>query len=254
MFDENSAGANVLRETFVATGTTTTLSFTPVSAGDSWHFCGFSNEQVFNDTWSPTSGNSWNTVGNWSNGVVPNVAGSNALFSAQAGPTNVLFTTSRTVGHVGFLGMGGYTVSGSTLKMTADAGGVSVLSAEAGGSHTIDALVQLVSDTVKYGAGTITLASEVFGTKSLSVNAGTLRFGFTNSYSGGTSVGLGATLDLNGINQNLGPLNGAGTIVNDGGGTIETTVDSGTFTGVIRDHNAGSGIVALTKQTTAPSR
>ena len=251
VYDQNiAAGLNLLRYTFVASSTSEALTFTPRSPGDTWHFYGFSNEQVFNNTWSPNSGSSWNTLANWSTGVVPNAVGANASFSAQAGPTNVSFTSSRTAGHVEFLGTGSYTVNGSTLKLQADAGGVSVLNTpDALGSHTIESLVQLASDTVKFGAGTLTLNNEVFGTKSLSVNGGTLRFGITNSYTGGTSVGAGATLDLNNTNQPVGALNGAGTVVNDTAGTSVLTVDSGNFTGVIRDHNTGSGIVALTKVT-----
>ncbi|MEO7318586.1 MAG: autotransporter-associated beta strand repeat-containing protein, partial [Chthoniobacteraceae bacterium] len=248
VFDENSSGANVLRHTFVATGATTTLSFTPAIASDTWHFYGFSNEQVFNNTWTGSSGN-WNTPGSWSTGIVPNGVGSNALFGPQPGPTDVFSTTSRTVGHIGFQGTNSYTLSGVVYRLQADAGGVSVLSAEAGGSHTIDASVQLLSDTVKYGGGTLTLAQEVFGSKSLSVNAGTLRFGFVNNYTGGTSVGGGATLDLNGIGQSLGPVNGAGTILNDAAGIAVATIDSGTFSGVVSDHSTGTGVVALTKAT-----
>lgn len=249
VYDENSAGGNVLRHTFVATGTTTTITLTPRIPGDTWHFYGFSNEQVFNNAWAPNSGNSWNTAANWSSGIVPNSAGTNASFSAQAGPTTVTFTSSRTVGHAEFLGTGSYTVEGSILRMQADAGGVSVLKTEAGGSHTIDASVQLLSDTVKFGAGTLTVAQEIYGSKNLAVNGGTLRFGVVNAYTGGTSVGGGATLDLNSTSQNLGAVTGAGTILNNTGSTSVATIDSGTFSGVIADRTVGTGVVALTKAT-----
>ena len=248
VYDQNlAAGLNLLRYTFVASSASEALTFTPANPANTWHFYGFSNEQVFNNPWSPTSGTSWNTPANWSTGVVPNTAGSNASFSAQAGPTTVTLNGAKTVGHIEFLGTGSYSITGSQINLKADAGGVSVLNTAAGGSHTIEAGVQLQSDAVKFGAGTLTLNGEVFGPKGLAVNGGTLRFGTTVGYGGGTSVGSGATLDLNGLNHPLGSLNGTGSIVNNAGGTSVVTVDSGNFSGVISDHTVGSGTVALTK-------
>ena len=248
VYDQNiAAGLNLLRYTFVASSTSEALSFTPINPANTWHFYGFSNEQVFNNTFSATTNNLWTTPANWSTGIVPAIAGSSASFGPQAGPTTVALNGSKTVGHIQFLGTGSYTITGSQINLRADNGGVSVVNTETGGSHTIEAGVQLVSDAVKFGGGTLTLNGEVFGPRGLSVNGGTLRFGTTVGYSGGTSVGGGATLDVNGLNQPLGAVNGAGTILNDGGGTSVVTIDSGTFSGVIRDHNVGSGIVALTK-------
>ena len=250
LYNPDALEASVLRYTFVATGATTTLNFAQTRTNYSLHVYGLSNEQVFTNTWTPTSGNSWNTAANWSSGVVPNVAGSNASFSAQAGPTDVLIPSSRTVGHIEFLGTGSYTLNGTLLRLQADAGGTSVLNTAAGGSHTIDASIQIsTNDAVKFGAGTLTLAQEVFGSKGLTVGGGTLRFGVTNSYTGGTAVDAGATLDLNGTSQNFSALNGAGMVVNDNSGTSLATVESGRFSGSIRDHNSGTGIVALTKTT-----
>lgn len=241
----------MLRYTFVATGATTTLNFGQLRTNYSMHIYGVSNEQVFNNTWSPGGTNSYSTPANWSTGVVPtNLPGSNASFSAQAGPTSVTLPNNRTVGHVEILGTGSYTLNGILLKFSADVGGVSVLSTQAGGSHTIDASIQLLSDTMKVGAGTLTFVQDVSGPKGLNVAGGTLRFGLENNYTGGTVVGSGAILDLNATNQTFfGGLTGAGTIVNDTTGTSQVTVESGSFSGSIRDHNVGTGIVALTKTT-----
>ena len=226
--------ASLFRYTFVANGSSTTLNFLPKIPGNTLHVYGLSNEQAFNNTWTPASGSSWNTAANWSTGIVPNSVGSNASFSAQAGPTNVTLAGPTTTGHVQFLGTGSYTVLGiDPLTLQADAGGVSVLKADAGGSHTINAPISLASDLVKFGAGTVSLDGGVAGAKSVTVATGTLRFGAVNSYTGGTSVHGGATLDLGGTSQSLGALSGAGSIVNNTGGTSVTTVHSGTFSGSI---------------------
>ena len=114
IYDQNiAAGLSLLRYTFVASSASEALTYTPRSPGDTWHFYGFSNEQVFNNTWSPTSGASWNTPANWSTGVVPNATGTNASFSARPGPTTVTLNGAKTVGHIQFLGTGDYTITGS---------------------------------------------------------------------------------------------------------------------------------------------
>jgi autotransporter-associated beta strand protein len=257
LYNSDALAASVLRYTFVATGDTTTLNFAQTRGNYSLHVYGLSNEQVFVNTWSPGGANSYNNAANWSGGVVPaNAAGSSASFSAQAGPTTVTLPAVRTVGHIEILGTGSYTLTNNEglLKLQADAGGVSVLKTEAGGSHTIDGSIQLLSDVIKVGGGTLTLARDVSGDKSVTVGGGTLRFGVENTYSRGTTVGAGATLDLNGTNQLFfnglsggSGLSGAGTIVNDNSGTSVATIESGQFSGSIRDHNVGTGIVALTK-------
>jgi hypothetical protein len=217
VYNEDALPASALRYTFVATGTATDLKFLPKIPGNTMHFYGLSSEQVFNNTWTAGSG-AWNTPGSWSSGTVPNSVGSNATFAAQAGPNTVTLSGATTTGHIEFQGTGSYTVAGiDPLTLQTDAGGVSVIKADAGGSHTINAPIILGSDLVKFGAGTITTAAGIQGAKSVSVQGGTLKFGATNGYTGGTSVGGGATLDLNGTSQSLGSLNGAGTLANSAG-------------------------------------
>ena len=244
LFNEDALVASALRYTFVATGTSTDLSFLPQIPGNTMHFYGLSSEQVFNKAWSPTVDSTWNTAGNWSPGGAPNGVGSNATFSAQAGANTVTLGGATTTGHIEFQGTGSYTVAGvDPLTLQTDAGGVSVIKANAGGSHTINAPIILGSDLVKFGAGTITTAAGIIGPKAVSVSGGTLKFGSTNSYTGGTSVGSGATLDLNGTSQSLGSLNGAGTLANSAGGLSVATVNSGAFSGAI------GADVGLTKNT-----
>ena len=241
-YNPDALVASALRYTFVATGTSTDLNFLPRIPGNTMHFYAVSNEQVFNNTWSPTVNSTWNTAGNWSTGVVPNAVGSNATFSAQAGANTVALNGATTTGHIEFQGTGSYTVAGvDPLTLQTDTGGVSVIKADAGGSHTINAPITLGSDLTKFGNGIITLGGAVSGPKAVNVSSGTLKFGATNSYTGGTSVGGGATLDLNGTSQSLGSLTGAGTLANGAGGTSVAAVDSGAFSGAI-----GTG-VAVTK-------
>jgi autotransporter-associated beta strand protein len=256
VYNEDALVASTLRYTFVATGGATDLRFLPQVPGNTMHFYGLSNEQVFNNTWSPTVDNSWNTAGNWSTGVVPNVAGSNATFSPQAGPTTVTLAAATTTGHIEFQGTGSYNLLGlDPLTLQSDSGGVSVIKANAGGSHTINAPIALGSDLVKFGAGTITLGGGVSGAKAVNVSNGTLKFAATNSYTGGTSVGTGATLDFNGTSQSLGALRGAGTLANTGGGTSTATVDSGAFSGTIATGvavtKASAGVLALSGSSTS---
>ncbi len=256
VYNEDALVASALRYTFVATGTSTDLNFLPQIPGNTMHFYAVSNEQVFNKTWSPTVDGNWNTAGNWSPGGAPTGVGSNASFSAQAGATNVALSGATTVGHVQFQGTGSYTIAGTDpLTLQTDAGGVSVIKADAGGSHTINAPISLGSDLTKFGNGIITLGGPVSGAKAVNVSSGTLKFGTTNSYTGGTSVGGGATLDLNGTSQSLGSLNGAGTLANGAGGTSVATVDSGAFSGAFSSGTAvtknTNGILTLSGSSTS---
>lgn len=249
VYNEDALEASVLRYTFVATGSSTTLNFLPKIAGNTMHFYGLSTEQVFNNTWSPASGNDWNTAGNWSSGAVPNAAGKNASFSAQAGPTTVNLGGPTTVGHVEFQGTGSYTVSGSgPLTFQTDAGGTSVLKADAG-SHSVGVPVVLASDLNKFGAGTVTMVGDISGAKGVNVMGGTLRTNAVNTYTGPTTVGAGATLDLISSSQTLTALNGGGTVLNNGGGSSVLTVGAGAFSGSIRNSTSGGGTVGLVKNT-----
>ena len=249
LYDSDGVEASVLRYTFVASGPTATLDFKETRINFSLHFYGLTNEQTFNNAWSPVSGNSWHTAGNWGTGTVPTTAGSSATFSPQAGPTTVTLGIPTTTGHVEFQGTGAYTLSGSgPLTLQTDAGGVSVLKSNAGAAHTISTPIVLQSDLVKYGAGTITLAGPVSGNRSVRVGSGLLRFGAANTYTGGTTVDFNASLDLRGTSQNLGTLDGRGAIHNDQPSTVSiATVTGGTFGGSLNNNTGVGGTLGLTK-------
>ncbi len=226
VYNQDALEASVLRYTFVATGTSTTLNFLPTIPGNTMHFYGMSTEQVFNNTWTPTAGNSWNTAGNWATGLIPNAVGANALFSAQGGPTTVTLDSPVTVGHTEFLGTGNYTVSGAnTLTLQSDVGGVAVLKADAG-LHTISTPLQLNSALSKFGAGTIKLSGTIAGANH------------------GVQVAAGG-LTIESSTANLSPL---GNVSNAGTFTVSSASNQ-TFGGVVSGagvfEKSGSGVLTL---------
>lgn len=147
MFDANVGGepnANLLRYTFTATSSTEWVRFAQQGSG-TFHFYGFSTEQVFDNAWG--SGANW-TSATWGKGV-PNAAGANADFTAQGAPTAITLDAPVTVGHIQFDGVNAWTLSGaSPLTLQADVGGVSVLSASSG-SHTLSTAITLNNDLMK---------------------------------------------------------------------------------------------------------
>ncbi len=176
LYNEDALEASALRYTFVATGTTTVLNVLPQNSANSMHFYGLSNEQVFTgNTWTAVSGNSWNTAANWSGSVMPNSVGSTVTLGTQAVPTTVTVDSPTTVGHVELLGSGDYTLAGgNVLTLQADAGGTSVLKADAG-THTISTPLQLNTAVAKFGAGTVRLTGPISGLgKGLTVGTGTV--------------------------------------------------------------------------------
>jgi fibronectin-binding autotransporter adhesin len=223
LYDQDVLEASTLRYTFVATGATTALTFTPKSAA-SFHFYGLSTEQVFNKSYTATGGGSWNNAVNWSTGV-PNGVGSNASFAAQAAPATVTLDAPITVGHVEFLGNQSYTVSGpNLLTLQGDTGGASVLKADVGSTHTISTAVQLNSRLAKFGEGTIRLTGAVTGSgKGATISSGKLEIASTTSDL--TSIGnvaINGTLAIENPNaQRIGSnITGTGGLEKRGAGVL----------------------------------
>ena len=138
----------------------------------------------------------------------------------------------------------------STRNITLNAGGGTIfaLSGDASFSGTISG----VGGLTKTGVGTVTLSGTSSYTGPTGVNFGTLQAGVANAFAPASAftVAAGATLDLNGFDQTIGSLAGAG-MVTLGAGTLTTGGDNSdtTFSGPISGSGGltkeGSGIFTL---------
>lgn len=208
---------NLIRYTFTAGSTSETLSFSP-TAGASFHFYGFSTEQVFNTT--HTGGSDWSTS-TWSNGT-PTGQGSNAAFTAQGSPTSLNLDTPTTLGNARFEGSNTWTLSGaSTLTLQSDAGALAVLSTPTG-NHEISTPLTLSSGINKSGDGTLTLSGPITSNNHrVNLAGGTLNFSNSSSQSLTGEITGTANLSKSGSGTLTlsGPINHTGT----------TTITSGTL-------------------------
>ncbi|MES2660956.1 MAG: autotransporter-associated beta strand repeat-containing protein [Verrucomicrobiota bacterium] len=207
-----SGNLNLLRYTFQAGTATQAISIAPAVTGSTFHFYGFSNEQVFNKSWS--SGTDW-TSATWGPTGAPNGVGTNASFPAQGSPTSVNLDASQTVGHVQFDGANAWTLStgnASALTLQTDVGGVSVLSAKSG-VHTISTPVTFASNIMKSGPGTVALSGAITDAgKNIHIGAGTLE------------IANSAAQSLTGV------ISGTGTFAKSGAGIL-TLTKAGTYSG-----------------------
>jgi autotransporter-associated beta strand protein len=111
---------------------------------------------------------------------------------------------------------------------------------------------------IKNGTGNLTLSNTANAFASaLTINGGNVILGNNEVLTNAQSVNVNAlgTLNLNGFNETINGITGAGIIQNEGSGTSTLTVGAGNgssnFSGTIRNNSgAGAGIVALTKSGT----
>ncbi|WP_404406705.1 autotransporter domain-containing protein [Pelagibacterium halotolerans] len=195
-----------------------------------------------------------------------NISGSNAKWSS-AGDVNV------GVGGVGTLtvsGVGEIELTSGTLNVALQSGSTGTLNigAAAGEAAAVAGIVDAA--TIEFGAGTGKIVfnhtggaydfdSLISGNGAVELHAGTTRFDANNTYTGGTSIQNGATLqlgvnealadsasvtvasggqfDLNDFTETIGTLDGAGDVAL---GVGQLTVGSGTFSGAI----SGTGTFA----------
>jgi fibronectin-binding autotransporter adhesin len=159
---------------------------------------------------------------------------------------------------------GAVTLNAGTVEVTTGFSTTRVYNlGDVASTFQIDPSQTFTDTTAIGGAGTLnktgtgTMITSGVNTYSLGtvLSAGMLQLsgsGTLGSTSGSLTVN-GGTLDLNGTNQTVGALSGSGgTILNNSTGTAKTLNvgtgnSSGSYAGVIADHSAGTGTLALTK-------
>ncbi len=152
------------------------------------------------------------------------------------------------------IGSGNATVAsdGGTLTLGAVGGATRTLTVTGVGDTDIRGAIATTSGTlVKTGTGTLTLSAANTYTGVTTISAGTVKLGITDAIGSGSAVTVasGATLDLDGFDDTVGSLAGAGTVTNGGSSLATLTVGgngvgTGTFSGVLAD---GSRPLAITK-------
>lgn len=225
VFDEDigASGAGegtILRYTFIATGLTESVMFSPNSSG-TMHLYGFSTEQVFNKTWaggSNWSGSSWVPAG------APDGVGSNVSFTAAAisAPTTITLSAATTLGHLQFEGLNAYTISGggNTLTIQADTGGAAIIYVT-NGTHFISAPVVLNSLVHKFGDGTLKISGNITGTgKGLNINAGGVVLAGSCTNLGAITNNGSLTISNSAVQVVNDAMSGAGGLVKQGEGRL----------------------------------
>src|SRR5262249_13587802 len=98
----------------------------------------------------------------------------------------------------------------------------------------------------KIGTGTLKVSGANTYSGATTVTAGTLQAGAANTFSAASAFTVGAFLDVNGFNQTIGSLAGAGTVTNSGAGAATLTVGanntSPTFSGMLQTGASALGL------------
>jgi fibronectin-binding autotransporter adhesin len=212
--------------------------------------------------WSGASSTSWNTPGNWTDGVVP-PAGSNAIFSA------VSTANLATVLNANF-NLGTLQLVNPTGPVSIAAGGANTLTLTNGIDMSKAAQPLTITAPVALGAAqtwtvatniTLSVNGTVSGTSALTVaGTGTVSLGGTNTYTGATTVSSG-TLVLAGTNTTASVTISAATnapkvlaTANAALGSGTVTIGGGTSVGATLQVQGGislnNAITLQTRQTT----
>jgi autotransporter-associated beta strand protein len=154
----------------------------------------------------------------------------NATITASSGvdlaASGATFDISGTPAGTGIKDLSG--VAGTTINL-----GGGTLTAGTASSTTFAGIIEGTGSLTKQGTGTLTLGGANTYSGTTTVSAGTLQAGAANAFSASSAVSIGAsgTLDLNGFNNTIKTLDGAGNVAL-GTGTL-TVSNGGTYNGSI---------------------
>ncbi|MGT2434514.1 autotransporter outer membrane beta-barrel domain-containing protein [Bradyrhizobium betae] len=224
-------------------GGVTDSTFDVSSIGPAAQYQGFSTfVKTGTSTWTLTGATTATTPWSINQGTLA-VSSDDALGAASAGLSfgggTLRFLAGFTTSRIITLNSGGgsFDTNGNDATLSGDIAG-------AGG-------------LTKLGLGTLSLSGANSYTGATLVNAGTLQAGATGAFSSASAftVAGGATLDLNGFDQTIGSLAGAGNVTLGAatltaGGDNSSTTFSGTVSGSGGLTKAGSGTLRLTGTST----
>jgi autotransporter-associated beta strand protein len=138
---------------------------------------------------------------------------------------------------------------GATGSLSGNVANSGSLRFQRNNTYTYGGIVSGIGTLQQLGTGVLTLAAANTYTGATSIAAGTIQLGIANAIpaGGALDIAAGGTLDLNGRNQVIGVLSGAGAILLNGG---TLTVSSGTSSASIAGSGnlvkPGAGTLALT--------
>jgi fibronectin-binding autotransporter adhesin len=164
-----------------------------------------------------------------------------------AGPTGGITFNGGTLQFLGSF------TTGRTMTLNSFAGPGGTFDTN-GNDATLSGLITGYGPLAKIGAGILTLSGTSNYSGLTDVNAGTLQAGSTGGLSSASAftVALGATLDLNGFNETVGSLAGAGDVVSTSGSaasgqtlTAGANNTSTSFSGTISDGAGPTGFIKV---------
>ncbi|MGE0197395.1 MAG: autotransporter domain-containing protein [Simkaniaceae bacterium] len=207
-------------------------------------------------TWTNGAANdSWNDVGNWTGGI-PNASGAVADFPTIGVAQTVDVNTGVTVSQMNFNSSDSYLINSPGTITFSGANHITVTN----GTHTIAAPIQLKPGALIINNNTanpLTMSGNISGNDSFNIGTGHIILSGSNSFSAGTSIAAGATLQINTsssishdllVNGNFLMMSGIGqTGINglNGSGTVDLNnntlrIADGNFSGTILE-TAGPG-------------
>ncbi len=192
-----------------------------------------------NGTWVlPGSGN-WTDPANWTGGTLADGAGFTANFNTlnPTADTTVTLNGDRTIGNLVFgdtvpFSAAGWTVTGNILTLDGGSPIITVNPLGVGKTATISSILAGTSGLTKSGAGVLVLSGANTLTGGINISQGTLRLGAATGIADNSvvTVSPGATFDYGGqgnaTTRNFSftisgtGVNGAGAIINSGGGVF----------------------------------